>query len=65
MGTGKPPWKKIRDDDLSRAIAAINERRPARVLLSAHDTCDHSLDRFRQELHAETEVLSAGKTYRF
>jgi 7,8-dihydropterin-6-yl-methyl-4-(beta-D-ribofuranosyl)aminobenzene 5'-phosphate synthase len=65
IGTGKPPWQRITDDDLSRTIAAINRARPKRVYLSGHDTCDHALDRMVRELNAETEVLKAGATYRF
>jgi 7,8-dihydropterin-6-yl-methyl-4-(beta-D-ribofuranosyl)aminobenzene 5'-phosphate synthase len=65
IGTGKPPWRRITDEDLSRTIAAINSASPKRVYLSGHDTCDHSLDRMKKELEAETEVLKAGATYRF
>lgn len=64
LGTGKPPWQRIGDNDLSRTIAHINEAAPERVLLSAHDTCDHALDRLAGELIAETTVLEAGQTYR-
>lgn len=64
FGTGKPPWQRIRDDDLSRTIANINEAGPKRVLLSAHDTCDHALDRMANELEADTVALKAGETYR-
>lgn len=63
MGTGKPPWARITEEDLGRAIGAINEARPKKVLLSAHDTCDHALERFADELQAETRVLEAGATY--
>jgi 7,8-dihydropterin-6-yl-methyl-4-(beta-D-ribofuranosyl)aminobenzene 5'-phosphate synthase len=65
FGTGKPPWQRITDDDLSAAIAAINEAGVERVLLSAHDTCDHALERMARELDAEVEVIEAGATYRF
>jgi 7,8-dihydropterin-6-yl-methyl-4-(beta-D-ribofuranosyl)aminobenzene 5'-phosphate synthase len=64
LGTGIPPWQRIGDEDLSQTIAAINRARPKRVLLSAHDTCDHALGRMMRELDAETEVLEAGATYR-
>lgn len=64
VGTGKPPWQRITDDDLSSAINTINSAKPNRVLLSAHDTCDHSIERFKNELKSETEVLKAGATYR-
>jgi len=65
IGTGKPPWQWIIDEDLSRAITAISRANPKRVYLSGHDTCDHALDRMMRELNAETEVLKAGATYRF
>jgi 7,8-dihydropterin-6-yl-methyl-4-(beta-D-ribofuranosyl)aminobenzene 5'-phosphate synthase len=64
FGTGKPPWQRISDDDLSQTIAHINESRAKRVLLSAHDTCDHALNRMADELTAETTMLKAGETYR-
>lgn len=63
LGTGKPPWRRITDDDLTAAIAAMNEACPRRVLLSAHDTCDHALERMAAELDAEVEVIEAGATY--
>jgi len=65
LGTGKPVWQRITDKDLSNTISVLNEFDPSRVFLSAHDTCDHSLVRMQQELNAKTEVLKAGKTYRF
>ena len=64
FGTGKPPWQRIGNDDLSRTIDTINEAGPKKVLLSAHDTCDHALARLSSELKAETTVLEAGGTYR-
>lgn len=64
MGTGKPPWQRIRDEDLEQTIVQINKAVPKQVLLSAHDTCDHALERLCGELNAETAVLEAGKSYR-
>ena len=65
MGTGKPPWQRITDEDLSLSISAINSARPKIVYISGHDTCDHAIDRMMKELNAETEVLKAGATYHF
>ena len=64
FGTGRPPWQRISDEDLSRTIDRINEAGPKKVLLSAHDTCDHALNRLSQELEAETKLLETGATYR-
>jgi len=65
IGTGKPPWQRITDEDLGRTISTINSTRPQKVFLSGHDTCDHALDRMKKELKAETRILKAGATYRF
>ncbi len=65
IGTGKPVWRRITDDDLGGAITALNRIHPEKVYLSAHDSCDHSLSRMKQELHAEIRVLKAGGVYRF
>jgi 7,8-dihydropterin-6-yl-methyl-4-(beta-D-ribofuranosyl)aminobenzene 5'-phosphate synthase len=62
-GTGKPPWKRITDDDLKRTIDNLNAINPEYVFLSAHDTCDYAIDRFKNELNSETTVLRAGATY--
>ncbi|UCF98429.1 MAG: MBL fold metallo-hydrolase [Spirochaetaceae bacterium] len=63
LGTGKPIWKRITDEDLTHTIEAINEAGPEKVLLSAHDTCDHTISRMEKELRAEVEVIEAGETY--
>lgn len=65
IGTGKPVWQKITDEDLNNTINALNKFNPDKVFLSGHDSCDHSLERMKNELNAKTEVLKAGKTYRF
>ena len=65
LGTGKPPWSPINDKDLEHAIGAINAAKPQIVMLSAHDTCDHSLMRMQQEINADVRVLKAGRTYSF
>ncbi len=62
-GTGKPPWKRLTDEDLTRTIGNLNAVSPKHVFLSAHDTCDYAIDRFKNELHSETTVLRAGATY--
>jgi 7,8-dihydropterin-6-yl-methyl-4-(beta-D-ribofuranosyl)aminobenzene 5'-phosphate synthase len=64
LGTGKPWWERVTDEDLTDTIEAIRAEKPKRVLLSAHDTCDHALRRISQEVDAQVEVLRAGATYR-
>lgn len=62
-GTGKPPWKRLSDEDLTSTIDNLNAVGPKHVFLSAHDTCDYAIDRFKNELKSEVEVLKAGATY--
>jgi len=62
-GTGKPPWKRVSEEDLTHTINNLNAASPEHVFLSAHDTCDYAIDRFKNELKSETEVLRAGATY--
>lgn len=64
VGTGKPWWERVTDEDLTRTIETIRREKPKRVLLSAHDTCDHALRRITREVGAEVEILKAGATYR-
>jgi len=65
IGTGHPPWRALKDNDLSQTIEAVNAAAPEKVYLSAHDTCDFALERLHRELTADTRVLKAGATYRF
>jgi 7,8-dihydropterin-6-yl-methyl-4-(beta-D-ribofuranosyl)aminobenzene 5'-phosphate synthase len=65
LGTGKPPWQKITDTDLDETIGDLNQLKPKKVLLSAHDTCDYALEKFKQDLSADSSVLKAGETYTF
>ena len=65
VGTGKPPWRRITDEDVSSTIAAINAAGPEKLYLSAHDTCDDALARIQAETDSEAHVLRAGAIYRF
>ncbi|THB76881.1 MAG: MBL fold metallo-hydrolase [Desulfobacteraceae bacterium] len=64
IGTGKPPWQRITDQDLDQALTEINTMQPKQLMLSAHDVCDHSLDRIEHGTQAHTKILLAGETYR-
>jgi 7,8-dihydropterin-6-yl-methyl-4-(beta-D-ribofuranosyl)aminobenzene 5'-phosphate synthase len=63
MGTGKPPWQRITDAELDQALASFRRCGASRLLLSAHDTCDHALQRIAAELDADVQVLQAGGQY--
>ncbi len=63
FGTGKPPWKQITDEDLNKTIEVLNQSGIQKVLLSRHDSCEHSSDRMHKELDAEVCLLRAGAEY--
>jgi 7,8-dihydropterin-6-yl-methyl-4-(beta-D-ribofuranosyl)aminobenzene 5'-phosphate synthase len=65
IGTGKPPWELITEEDMNGSIDILNQIRPEKVYLSGHDSCDHALQLMQERLHAETKVLKAGATYHF
>lgn len=65
LGTGKPPWERIDEEDLAVAIERLNVAGPREVWLSAHDTCDHAIGCLRKGLDARVRVLRAGATYTF
>jgi 7,8-dihydropterin-6-yl-methyl-4-(beta-D-ribofuranosyl)aminobenzene 5'-phosphate synthase len=64
VGTGKPPWQRITEQDLDQAIVKVKEAGIKRLLLSAHDTCDHGLAMLARKSQAQSTVLKAGGVYR-
>jgi 7,8-dihydropterin-6-yl-methyl-4-(beta-D-ribofuranosyl)aminobenzene 5'-phosphate synthase len=58
LGKDKWPWDPINRDDVQAAITYLHHRRPQLVALSPHDSCDWSLEAFRQAFgEAYREVL--------
>jgi len=58
--TGKWPWDPITRQDVEAAIAYLQRRNPQVVALSAHDSCDWSIEAFRQAFGAAYEDLLVG-----
>ena len=48
VGPGKWPWDPINRGDVQTAIAYLQRRDPQLVALSPHDSCDWSVEAFRQ-----------------
>jgi 7,8-dihydropterin-6-yl-methyl-4-(beta-D-ribofuranosyl)aminobenzene 5'-phosphate synthase len=63
MGTGKPPWQRVTEEDMEPTIRALNEHAVRKVFLSAHDSCDYALQQLSSRITAETTVLRAGERY--
>ena len=59
--TGKWPWDPINRQDVETAIAYLKRRSPQLVALSAHDSCDWSIEAFRQAFGAAYRDVLVGK----
>lgn len=65
LGTGKSIFERLTTKDLDSAIDAINAAKPQHVLLSAHDSCDYSIQRMQDKINCNVEILKAGGVYEF
>ncbi|HEC34506.1 MAG TPA: MBL fold metallo-hydrolase [Chloroflexi bacterium] len=61
LGTGKWPWDPVNRQDVETAIAYLKRRNPQLVALSAHDSCDWSIEAFRQAFGAAYQDVLVGK----
>jgi 7,8-dihydropterin-6-yl-methyl-4-(beta-D-ribofuranosyl)aminobenzene 5'-phosphate synthase len=61
LGTGKWPWDPINEDDVNEAIASLKAREPSLVSLSPHDSCDWSLNAFREAFGTAYQDLVVGQ----
>jgi 7,8-dihydropterin-6-yl-methyl-4-(beta-D-ribofuranosyl)aminobenzene 5'-phosphate synthase len=48
IGTGRPPWQRIGEDDVLATVEHLKEKDPKLVAISAHDSCDWTLGQFRE-----------------
>jgi len=61
VGSDRVPWDGISEDDVNSAIDAIESAGPKYVSLSAHDSSDWALDRFRQAFGERYHDLKVGE----
>jgi 7,8-dihydropterin-6-yl-methyl-4-(beta-D-ribofuranosyl)aminobenzene 5'-phosphate synthase len=61
LGTGKWPWDPVNRADVEAAIAYLQRRHPQLVALSPHDSCDWSLEAFRQAFGEAYKDLLVGR----
>jgi len=64
LGTGEWPWNPITYQDVEDGIAYLQRRHPQLVALSAHDSCDWSLEAFRQAFGEAYQELRVGEAIR-
>ncbi len=60
LGTGKTPWSPITMDEVRANIECLKTRKPQLVSLSGHDSCDESLEVFRNAFPGEYKELRVG-----
>ncbi|HOO72694.1 MAG TPA: MBL fold metallo-hydrolase [Spirochaetota bacterium] len=60
IGSDRPPWKHLNEQDVESGIQAIDKRGVSLVSLSPHDSSDWALDRFRQSFKERYIDLKVG-----
>jgi 7,8-dihydropterin-6-yl-methyl-4-(beta-D-ribofuranosyl)aminobenzene 5'-phosphate synthase len=61
VGSHRPPWKGINENDITHAVTAIKKVDPQFVSLSPHDSSDWSIDYFRNAFQEKYNNLVVGK----
>jgi 7,8-dihydropterin-6-yl-methyl-4-(beta-D-ribofuranosyl)aminobenzene 5'-phosphate synthase len=61
VGNGKLPWQRITRDEARKAASRLAELDLGLVALSAHDSCDWSLDLFAQVLGDRCRTAKVGE----
>ena len=60
-GTGRPPWSPIRKTDVEETIAYLKGKGLQLVGISAHDSCDWTLDAFREAFGPAYREVKVGE----
>ncbi len=61
FGTGKLPWRPITKQEVLSNISALKSYNPSIVSLSAHDSCDWSIDAFKDAFGPGYRDLKVGQ----
>lgn len=61
VATGRWPWIPITKEDVRASIADLRRHRPRLVSLSPHDSCDWTLEAFRQAFGEAYQELLVGR----
>jgi len=59
--TGKTPWDPITMKDVGENIKLLKKKNPSIVALSAHDSCDGSIEEFRKAFGTRYRDLNVGE----
>ncbi len=61
LGTNKWPWDPINAKDVGASIEFLQQRHPGLVAVSSHDSCDQTIELFRQAFPEAYQDLLVGK----
>ncbi len=64
FGTGKLPWQKIEKQEVLEAVAELNKTNLRIIGISAHDSCDWTLDKFREVFRDRYVDVMVGREIR-
>jgi 7,8-dihydropterin-6-yl-methyl-4-(beta-D-ribofuranosyl)aminobenzene 5'-phosphate synthase len=60
IGTGKLPWQRVTKDDVRQSITYLQSKRPQLVSISAHDSCDWTIQEFKKAFKDSYQDLKVG-----
>jgi 7,8-dihydropterin-6-yl-methyl-4-(beta-D-ribofuranosyl)aminobenzene 5'-phosphate synthase len=61
FGTGKTPWEPMTLEDVQNNINLLKDVKPGLVALSAHDSCDASINEFRKTFGPNYRDVKVGE----
>jgi 7,8-dihydropterin-6-yl-methyl-4-(beta-D-ribofuranosyl)aminobenzene 5'-phosphate synthase len=64
-GADRPPWKPLSKEDVHEVIHYLQEKGLKRTALSPHDSCEWTLNAFREAWGSGFEVVTVGQRIRF
>ena len=63
VGSGKPPWSRITKEELDNLIKYLKNKEVKKVAVSAHDSCDYTLEQFKNNWKDNYIEIKVGKTF--
>ncbi len=61
LGTGKPPWNPPSKEDVEELVKFLKSKNVQKVGISAHDSCDYTINRFKEEWKDNYIDIKVGK----
>jgi 7,8-dihydropterin-6-yl-methyl-4-(beta-D-ribofuranosyl)aminobenzene 5'-phosphate synthase len=64
-GADRPPWQPLSKDEVHEVIRFLQDKRLKRMALSPHDSCDWTLDAFKEAWGPDFDVMTVGQRVHF